>query len=1347
MDEFFKNLEMSFLSQSDNISRPLNLEINGLNSEGLFLGNGRNALEIAIFSSIKTPKESTTKKAYKDRRAQRSTPVLIIILHSDGATICGIYGENPPIRNTKDIEQIERICEAALNKPDRNSAINFLSDSIPTLDTNLPGINNEGFISLHELNYGTRERSDWSNASKKSKFILDKKGKEIISELGFKIKKLDNLSNLFFCEQESIAVGIFLNSNEIDHVASERFNNISPIVYGLIKADQEKIPWVFLIQEERIRIYSTENIAISKRSRTETYIECQLSIISNKDSAFLWLLFSAEALKENGTIYQILEESERFAASVADKLRERIYGNIIPKLASSISNSRGILNPTKKDLSLTYEMTIKVLFRILFVAYAEDRDLLPFKTNEAYRKNSLKQKANELKDIEIKKLSESFENNYWEDTKNLWKNISNGNKELGIPAYEGTIFSYDPNISQSGAALDKLQLPNNEYCEILANILLRESNEEKKAPIDFRSLSVREFGTIYEGLLESELSVAETDLAVDKKGKYYPTKIIEKIAVKKGETYLHNRSGDRKSSASFYTRNFAVEDILDKTLEPAIDEHFKRLTNLNDVDQADNLFSFRVADISMGSGHFLVAAIDRIERRFAIWLKENPNPVIKRELQYLSDAAKKEIGELTNNISINESQLLRRMIARRCIYGVDINPLAVQLSRLSIWIHSFVPGLPLSLLDHNLVNGNALIGIDSLDQIQRKLAGDQGTIFAFNSFEALKKAAEPLNRLANITEASIKDIQLGRSLLEEAKLNIQDTEILCDLITAQSVSKDLELKNFLFENWDRQKKDIKQNKAYFQAKKILSSVNPLHFPIAFPEVFTGKTKGFNVIIGNPPWEEIVINEDKYWARYYPGLNSLKPRAQELKKEELRNSRPDLVEEFNKEFLKAKKMRQFLHAGNFPGMGTGDPDLYKAFLWRFWFVSSEEIGRIGVVLPREAMSAKGSEIFRRKLLSSISSIEITSLENSKRWVFDIHPQQTICLVSITKKTNDIKNTISLRGPYNSLQSFNDGKNKKPNLIKIEDVFGWNESASLPLLPSPSSLEIFCQIRKSPWLSINKAGEWRARPDGELHATAQKQLFDFSEEQPKNFWPVYKGESFNIWNPDTHLYNAWADPNKVLDWLQEKRLRAFKSSRDSIHKEYSEEFINKKATLSPNKCRIAFRDITNRTNTRTVIACLIPPKVFITNTGPVIQFPRGDEKDEAYLLGILCSIPLDWYARRFVEKHVNFFIFNPFPIPRPNRNNQLWKRLVELSGRLASIDHRFSDWATKVGVDHGGLTVDEKNEKIYEIDALAAHLYGLTKNQLIHIYETFHHGWDFNNYLDKVLKYYQKWDKSF
>ena len=185
------------------------------------------------------------------------------------------------------------------------------------------------------------------------------------------------------------------------------------------------------------------------------------------------------------------------------------------------------------------------------------------------------------------------------------------------------------------------------------------------------------------------------------------------------------------------------------------------------------------------------------------------------------------------------------------------------------------------------------------------------------------------------------------------------------------------------------------------------------------------------------------------------------------------------------------------------------------------------------------------------------------------------------------------------------------------------------------------------------------------------------------------------------------------------------------------------INEDAELVRALTQAAQRYITNRTNTRTVIACLIPPKTFITNKGPVIMFPRGDEKDEAFLLGILSSIPLDWYARRFVETNVNFFIFNPFPIPRPNRSSPLWQRVVELSGRLACPDDRYAEWAKAVGVSCGVLETVDKQDKIYELDAVGSLLYDLSEPQLIHIFETFHQGWEYESHLNEVLKYFHIW----
>ena len=153
--------------------------------------------------------------------------------------------------------------------------------------------------------------------------------------------------------------------------------------------------------------------------------------------------------------------------------------------------------------------------------------------------------------------------------------------------------------------------------------------------------------------------------------------------------------------------------------------------------------------------------------------------------------------------------------------------------------------------------------------------------------------------------------------------------------------------------------------------------------------------------------------------------------------------------------------------------------------------------------------------------------------------------------------------------------------------------------------------------------------------------------------------------------------------------------------------------------------------------------MPPEVFITNKGPYFLWPRGDEKDQAFLLGTLSSIPLDWYARRFVEINLNFFIINPFPIPRPDRDSVLWQRVVQLAGRLACPDERFSTWADAVGVKYGSLAADEKEDMIHELDAVVARLYGLSEPQLIHIYETFHEGWDYQARLDGVLKHFHAW----
>ena len=1067
---------------------------------------------------------------------------------------------------------------------------------------------------------------------------------------------------------------------------------------------------MILTQGSRLRLYATDvGAGVGRRGRTETYIECQPSLLAEEHTPYLYLLYSAEALAPDGSLRQVVEGSQRFAGDLAERLRERIYDHVVPELARGIAEARGIDRPGPKELARTYEMALTVLFRLLFIAYAEDRDLLPYRHNDSYRRRSLKQKAQELADAVARDTPVADGDAHWKETVLLWQAVALGNAEWGVPTYDGGLFENDAAVSQVGAELAAITLPNDCFETALRHLLVIETPEGVPGPVDFRSLGVREFGTIYEGLLESELAVAESNLVLKKqKGElvYAPAEKGDQPNVSAGETYLHNRSGARKSSGSYYTKPFAVEHLLNGALEPALSDHFQRLDAMDDADAAGAFFDFRVADIAMGSGHFLIGAIDHIEKRMADYLAARSLPGVRTELAHLRSVALGEMGDLGESTTIEDGQLLRRLIARRCIYGVDLNDLSVQLARLAVWIHTFVSGLPLSFLDHNLVHGNSLVGVGTLDEIKKEFEKRSLPLFPVDAQSLLGQAAAPLRRLANINDASLQDIAAAREAAREAREAIRSTKALCDLIAAQPISRDPRVTQFRFEDWGRLAAKVDGSRPVRIARQALGSLQALHFPVAFPEVFLRERPGFDVIIGNPPWEKVHVEEHEFWARHLPGLRGLPQRQQETEKVRMREERLDLVAQLSEERLVADRLREVLMGGGYAGMGAGHPDLYKAFCWRFWHLSAADVGRIGVVLPRSALAAKGSTDFRLTVFGESEHIEVTMLLNRAGWVFDeAEHRYTIGLVCIAHGAPQ-EESIYLRGPYATRSSFDAGVVREPAAFYSAEVRNWNDTASLPLLPNERSVGVFAQLREAPRLDLNVARQWRARPvQGDVNATLQKDLMDLrSEECPDGFWPVYKGESFDLWTPDTGIYYAWADPGPALDWLQAKRLRAGQSKHDSPFREFPPLDLRNPKTLPCFAPRVAFRDVSRATDSRTVRVALVPPKVFITHKGPYFLWPRGDEKDQAFLLGTLSSLLLDWYARRFVEVTLGFFIINPFPIPRPDRRSPLWQRTVDLAGRLACPDKRFAGWAQAVGVECGPLASDEKETMIHELDAV-------------------------------------------
>jgi hypothetical protein len=1348
---------MTFLSDHD--LRPLELgDARSFRPVGLALGKGAQAVEVAVVAADRRPSLSDLRTLWKARLKGRATPLLMVALYDTHAAICGPGGDQPPAFSDLDPERIERICRTALEEPDRHAALRFLHSVIPEVEARLAGVRNEGLFATHELEYGVPLRADWSDAAGKTGSVLNERGATLLSSLGYTVEPLAaGPGAILRASGSRTALAIFLERNEPPEAPSNRFSNLSPVSYALATADNEGLPYVVVCAGSLIRLYPTRvGVGVGQRARTETYVEIHLELLDRKDAGYLWLLFSAAALRSGGTVEDILARSHDYAADLGQRLRERIYWDVIPPLAKALLLARGLKNPTAADLSETYQMALMLLFRLLFVAYAEDKELLPYRTNELYQRRSLKQKAREMLELVRKAKSiaeiqngEAFDPgaSLWDEVELLFRAVDKGNTEWGVPPYNGGLFSTDRAVSPLGHALKSVRLGNQEFGPVLASLFLDPGTAEGWGPVDFRSLSVREFGTVYEGLLENELSIAPADLTVTPKGEYRLAKPKDEITVQAGQIYPHTPSGARKSTGSYFTKHFAVEHLLDHALQPALDDHLKRLDALDDRAAADAFFDFRVADIAMGSGHFLVAAVDRIERGLSGYLAKRNLIDVAAELARLRAAAHEALGNLADGVEIEDTQLLRRQIARRCIYGVDLNRMAVELARLSIWIHTFVPGLPLSFLDHNLVEGNSLVGIATIAEAEETIKQMAGALYALSTEELIGKARDALSKLARVSDANAAEIEAARRAAEEAHQAVKPAEAMFDILAAARIDEDVRgVVNREASHWKSRMETLPRSAVRKRARDVLSVVPPLHFPIAFPEVFLRERAGFDVILGNPPWEKAKVEEHGFWTRYSPGFQAMSQGQREAETKRNRRERVDLVDLYEKEVAESDLLRKVLVSGPFPGMGTGDPDLYKAFSWRFWNLVAGHGGRIGVVLPRSAFAAKGSEAFRQELFAGGRVADLAFLLNRGGWVFDdAEHRYTIALASLAKGQNGDA-SIPLRGPFANFAAYAKAVEREPLRFPVKEVLSWTDTAALPLLPDDDSGIVFARLRRAPRLDLDNSGSWLARPHVELHATGSKSLMTFKTSQPDGFWPVFKGESFDIWVNDTGSYYGWADPDKVVPVLQQKRQRSAKLADRSPFAGFPPTWFRDQTTLPCHFARIAFRDVSRATDTRTVRAALLPPKVFPTHKAPFLLWPRGDEKDQAFLLGILCSIPLDWYARRFVEVSLTYHVLNPFPVPRLDRKNPLWQRTVAVAGRLACPDKRYRKWADAVGVECGRLPDDEKEDMIHELDAVVAHLYGLSEPQIAHIFETFHEGWNYADRLKATLKHFHAWEKK-
>ena len=1340
-------------------------------------GHDDTALAVVLATAPGRPSRTDVRGLLRARSGGGVSPILVTVEYSSASgRAFSVLGLDEDAVQVDDLEPalVEQLVHDALRATSPSGLHAEVLRRLQSLGAGgASGVRNEGLFASHALNQKPTEPG-WDSLCEHAKPLLGQRGVPLLHSLGYSLEEVPEGTVLREAnEGQRRAAAVLLAEGESFENPLTRLHNANAVTHGLSLARKEHLDWLIVLGGSVMRLYPVSpDVGVGRKGQTQTYVELDLSLLPAGHAGYLSLIFAPEALSTAGSVTRLLDESAKYAAGLSERLRDRIYVDVVPSLAVAVANARGVGSlpeaEQKAALSEAYHQTMIVLFRLLFVAYGEDRGLLPYGRSDRYTRNSLKRFALDL----VADPSQDFSStatSLWDDLTQVWKVIDTGDVQgWGVPAYNGGLFTRETAKNPSGAATYSLDLTNDRIGPALRGLLVDRTPDGVPGPVDFRSLSVREFGTIYEGLLESGLGVAASDLTLDTSELYVPARPGDEVRVQAGEVYFHSRSGSRKATGSYFTKPFAVEHLLDTALEPAVDRHLARvrtlLTGGGAKSAATALFDFRVTDLAMGSAHFLVAAVDRIEARFSAFLAENPLPEVAVELHALRLAAAGQLKLDPLQTGIDDGVLLRRQIARRCIYGLDINEIAVELARLAVWIHTFVPGLPLSFLNHGLVWGNSLTGVGTLSEIGASLADAErrelkkkdvsqttGLDDALLGF--LERASGHLESLGALSDASIGDVSAAGALQAELEGALAPLSALCDLITAERATRHLKAADparirlvdadglFTAMSADDIETAVLNHPRLADAQELARNVMAAHLPVRFPEVFRRSPAGFDCILGNPPWEKIKVDEPEFWYRRAPETRVLGTAAFEAALPSLQATRPDLVAEYEEDLARTTQMRLVLSAANVSSDDGGDPDLSKYFAGRFWQLLRED-GVMGVVLPRTLMSGSGTATWRREVLTQGAFTNLTTLINNGKWVFaDVHPQYAVTLVAASKGPST-GNVAVLSGPFHSLSEYERSK-AVVAAIPATAILGMSEGAVLPALEGPASAATFALMLKQPRLDA-PGRTWAFRALRELDTTLAKTFAVADTGPAAGAWPVYGGASFAIWTPDTGQYHSYSTAEHAVGTAQ----RLFDSGRRRARSAYSELVVSGKATedLPCMRARLAFRRITRSTDSRTFIVALIPPHILVANTAPTLLRVRGTERDEAYLLGVCSSLPFDWFARKVVEFSVAVETLNALPVPEPSSHQAaLAARVVEIAGRLAAVDGRYAVWAQQVGVQVGSVRQMDYPDLVAELDAVVAILYGLSEEQLRAVFDTFHRGWQHEARLSQVLTHYERWRK--
>jgi len=653
--------------------------------------------------------------------------------------------------------------------------------------------------------------------------------------------------------------------------------------------------WAVLTNGKKWRLYYGPT-----SHRLDSYYEIDLPTVLEQggleELKYFYLFFRQEAFVPDASgdsfLDDVYDESNVFAQELGEDLQDNIYeaikvlsegflqypdndlgaealdhADLLPDTRSSFEEAR---------LDIVHDASLIYLYRLIFVLYAEGegRDLLDTDNEiyaESYSLNSLKQNVAEERDSADSSYHD-WQDNLWSRLDELFTLIDQGSKSKGIPedqlyipAYNGGLFRTDPDEDDSREArfLSRYEVGDEHLSEVI-DLLTRSENGNGggKIFVDYSSLDIRHLGSIYEGLLEYELNVAGEPLTLDE-GEYVSAEVGDDVAVETGDVYLTTDSGERKATGSYYTPEYVVEYIVDNTLGPLVDDIYQNLLASDPWGQegggafaedfAERVFELKILDPAMGSGHFLTSAVDYLAREI----------INAQERQ----AEQQGVESIDQSHDINWA---RRQVAQRCIYGVDLNPLAVELAKVSLWLRTLAAERPLAFLDHHLKTGNSLVGSDIEDVLDNgESAVEDGQLTLQQSFartrqQALEHVMDRFQDLLSIDNESLADIKEMEAAFEEVRDDplYQHLLAMANVHTAEKFG--LDVPDDAYERMAEALRDDSwgdiEGQDWFQSAQAMAEDEEFfHWELEFPVAFYGgdgtrkETTGFDAVVGNPPY--------------------------------------------------------------------------------------------------------------------------------------------------------------------------------------------------------------------------------------------------------------------------------------------------------------------------------------------------------------------------------------------------------------------------------------------------------------------------------------------------------------